>query len=930
MNNIYKRIKLWLKYLALLCCALMFSFVTMAQKASVDFSQGSNNNLTTLGEIKWINSILNNNNSKYYEGTSTLQRVLLNNVPVSATSLGANVHKFRIRFEADKSGHHAYDFMTSWDLAFTEAQQMTNPSILPSGYSDPKLNTCNDFQPNDATLCSSLHNAYSALLPVSGETAHALPNDVASVPEVISSYEAHFGIRYVKIWGDKAFTAGSNNKVEFVKYEGSYIFYDVTWESTSKNVLIEFAAHIAAGSPNGGLVGYGSGQGAGNINGGPYHVTTIDYQTGETTNVGNLDNQLQGSSIFLPPPPSCPNFTISPPCEETSINLQYPLIEGALSYSWDLANNTTSATISSQSFNTATIYTGKADGSNNYFDIVVTYTTAGGSQSCTYTVNVNPNPECAITGNDGPVCPLSSNEYTAPNGMSYSWSITGNGKFSDGSTTSLLQNVIVIAGSNCNQSYTLELTVKANGCQSTCNKEVIVNDSEIPEIADIPDYELTECNAAWPAKLTTTWRDNCGVGELTSGDLESDGGVDVIVDACIQTRKYTFTVTDNCGNPATQTVTVSRHWDKTVPEITSDRESQIVCEVLPAAPIFTAIDACQGAIEGITEVKTETVGCVTTVTYIFTATDACGNSNSKTVVYTKETNVTTNCETAFGKAEAGSSCFLTEDKPYGPFNRWGWTNNISAPTTEVPTVTSVIPLYAGNSQCDAIPAKKVGEATVTYSLDHTLTVTYKLINNGNDPGNDYLMSEAHVYVGCEKYPMLGKNKYTVAPGQYTYNKTGLSKTTGLTVTFTDVQGPVWIIVHAVTCEEVCRCSSNVYVDNYDGGTLNLRLNCQSSLVASTKKDATITSGLEAKPLKVYPNPFNEKVTFEFISNKDTQAVLEITNIVGQKITTLFNGPVKAGELNRIEYSPVNVVPGVLIYQLIMDGSIQNGRVVYQK
>jgi hypothetical protein len=98
----------------------------------------------------------------------------------------------------------------------------------------------------------------------------------------------------------------------------------------------------------------------------------------------------------------------------------------------------------------------------------------------------------------------------------------------------------------------------------------------------------------------------------------------------------------------------------------------------------------------------------------------------------------------------------------------------------------------------------------------------------------------------------------------------------------------------------------------------------------TLSDATITSGLEAKPLKVYPNPFNEKVTFEFVSNKDTQTVLEITNIVGQKITTLFNGPVKAGELNRIEYNPVNVVPGVLIYQLIMDGSIQNGRVVYQK
>jgi hypothetical protein len=83
-------------------------------------------------------------------------------------------------------------------------------------------------------------------------------------------------------------------------------------------------------------------------------------------------------------------------------------------------------------------------------------------------------------------------------------------------------------------------------------------------------------------------------------------------------------------------------------------------------------------------------------------------------------------------------------------------------------------------------------------------------------------------------------------------------------------------------------------------------------------------------MKVYPNPFKKDITFEFVSAKDTHAVLEITNILGQKITTLMDSKVKMGVVNRIEYQPKNVVPGILIYRLILDGKVQNGRIVYQK
>lgn len=235
-----------------------------------------------------------------------------------------------------------------------------------------------------------------------------------------------------------------------------------------------------------------------------------------------------------------------------------------------------------------------------------------------------------------------------------------------------------------------------------------------------------------------------------------------------------------------------------------------------------------------------------------------------------------------------------------------------------------MPIYAGAAGCNVTNKQPVGYATVNYS-GGTVTVAYSI-------SAGYVMNEAHVYVGCAKYPTIN-GKPTVAPGQYTFNANKLDRVSDLTVSFTGISGPTYVIVHAVTCQEVCHCGSFVPGNETFGPIALSTSPCSASSVTakgSGKKDATITSGLEAKPLKVYPNPFNEKVTFEFVSNKDTQVVLEITNVVGQKITTLFNGPVRAGELNRIEYSPVNVVPGVLIYQLIMDGSIQNGRVVYQK
>uniref|UniRef100_UPI00055097A4 hypothetical protein n=1 Tax=Flavobacterium chungangense TaxID=554283 RepID=UPI00055097A4 len=98
------------------------------------------------------------------------------------------------------------------------------------------------------------------------------------------------------------------------------------------------------------------------------------------------------------------------------------------------------------------------------------------------TITVNAPTGCSIAGTSGPVCLSSSNVYTAPANMTtYAWSLplaTANGATITSAANA--QNVTVLAGSTCNTTFKLLLTTTLNGCSSTCEKIVTVNDTTAP------------------------------------------------------------------------------------------------------------------------------------------------------------------------------------------------------------------------------------------------------------------------------------------------------------------------------------------------------------------------------------------------------------------------------------------------------------------
>ncbi|WP_169744660.1 T9SS type A sorting domain-containing protein [Siansivirga zeaxanthinifaciens] len=399
-----------------------------------------------------------------------------------------------------------------------------------------------------------------------------------------------------------------------------------------------------------------------------------------------------------------------------------------------------------------------------------------------------------------------------------------------------------------------------------CNNETVVTksfnilpDTKAPTFDAAPaDIADISCDAALPTQETLTASDDCStVNVVASVDpYERDicGG---------NTITYRWVATDACNNETVVTKSFNILPDTEAPYFTQLPEVQNLCnDGFPEQLTATWADACSGGdttMAGPTNIRYREDMCAELADYVFTAVDNCGNMASETVTVTREIDKYDYCETAFARDTETSSCFIPD------FKRWGWTNAYEE------GAYAELPLYAGAAQCDyENKGALVGSVTVDYS-NGSVTVTYN-INEG------YSMSEAHVYVGCDEYP--SKNgKPTVAPGQYTFNANGLDYSKGISVTFTNVSGPIYVIAHAVTCEELCRCSPRPGVDDGNEYTMDLGISCN----ATDKSIISKTIDFEA-----YPVPFNEEVNIKYNFDFDTDITIEVFDMKGSLIKKVKN------------------------------------------
>jgi len=83
----------------------------------------------------------------------------------------------------------------------------------------------------------------------------------------------------------------------------------------------------------------------------------------------------------------------------------------------------------------------------------------------------------------------------------------------------------------------------------------------------------------------------------------------------------------------------------------------------------------------------------------------------------------------------------------------------------------------------------------------------------------------------------------------------------------------------------------------------------------------------AMMMSAFPNPFADQLTFEFSVPDDAQVKIELYNISGEKIATVFEGKVVGGEINRQIFYAGELAGGLYLYRMKTSDSVITERVM---
>ena len=262
----------------------------------VDYSQcandkpdsGTPNDCTPQG---WIFGILNPNNSQYAEDQGTAQRLILD-LPRNGPQ---NDRTLTLKYLVRKGVHHAYDSLASWDL--TIAHGFTTAAQQPIA--------CQSLNTPTTAACNTMFAAGASVLGIPDDHSIVTPDTGVGNPAGdTADHMIPAGTdREFRMYG---LAGGQIEKAEYGTlvdesgdlYQTIKITYDVNGVnptgnlSANQKVMLLFSGHLAA---SGGARSWGSGNGASDINGGPYHIKLINV---DGAAIGNRDNQIMAGAIL--------------------------------------------------------------------------------------------------------------------------------------------------------------------------------------------------------------------------------------------------------------------------------------------------------------------------------------------------------------------------------------------------------------------------------------------------------------------------------------------------------------------------------------------------------------------------------------------------------------------------------------------------------
>ena len=244
-----------------------------AVKPAAELEQCANKTTTcdSSHASQWQNGNLNESQSHYAEGESIPYRSVISNLSAGQT------YKVDIEWDSTATGHHAIDYVTSFDRTETTADPCAGVTCAGSSATlgiplDPNVTAAGVTQ-----LESQVITAYGATFPTGGSsvsnTGDLCGSAMCSIPANPSTYT---------LTGTYASSSQTGLSVYFT--------------STSSTVVLAWGGHIAARTD------WGPGNSAAAIPGSPYHMRLLDLSCSNVDNCssGNKDRSLSSAAVVLP------------------------------------------------------------------------------------------------------------------------------------------------------------------------------------------------------------------------------------------------------------------------------------------------------------------------------------------------------------------------------------------------------------------------------------------------------------------------------------------------------------------------------------------------------------------------------------------------------------------------------------------------------
>jgi hypothetical protein len=113
-----------------------------------------------------------------------------------------------------------------------------------------------------------------------------------------------------------------------------------------------------------------------------------------------------------------------------------------------------------------------------------------------------------------------------------------------------------------------------------------------------------------------------------------------------------------------------------------------------------------------------------------------------------------------------------------------------------------------------------------------------------------------------------------------------------------------------------------------GGNLVVHSGFSLTTNKSAKIEPVIAPEIPDPYLKVYPNPFNDRVRFEFISPEAVNAQIDIFDLNGRLVETIFKSPVESNVLNNAEFKSQSDIRVMYMYRVTLGSKVYTGKVLY--